>query len=82
MMQKGDSLKHSFENEDKFSVNDYIDEKVRWYNEAGSLSEDWQALRVYNGLDDHLKVRITMKQIETNTIEDLRNQVAEHRETA
>ena len=82
MMQKGDSLKHSFENEDKFSVNDYIDEKVRWYNEAGSLSEDWQALRVYNGLDDHLKVRITMKQIETNTIEDLRNQVAEHREAA
>ncbi|KAI2635529.1 hypothetical protein GGS21DRAFT_490194 [Xylaria nigripes] len=82
MMRKGDSITHSFEKEDQFSVNDYIDEKVKWYNEAGSLSEDWQALRVYNGLDDHLKAKITMYQTESNTVQDLREQVAEQKDAA
>lgn len=81
MMKKGDSLTHSFANKD-MSVDDYIDEKLKWYNEAGQLSEDWKTLRVYNGLDPKLKAKITMSQDYVNTLANLRHQVADHRETA
>ncbi|KAF2963382.1 hypothetical protein GQX73_g10197 [Xylaria multiplex] len=82
MMQRGDRVTHSFENEENFSANDYLDEKIKWYNEAGSLTEDWQALRAYNGLDEHLKTRIAMKTSTTNTMKELRDKVAENHEAA
>ncbi|KAI1820374.1 hypothetical protein F4861DRAFT_543008 [Xylaria intraflava] len=82
MMRKGDQITHSFTNEDTFSVYDYIDEKLKWYTEAGNLSEDWQTLRIYNNLDDHLKARVTTRLDCDNTIADLRQQISVHKDAA
>ncbi|KAJ8127870.1 hypothetical protein O1611_g5767 [Lasiodiplodia mahajangana] len=79
-MKLADNEKHSFADQTK-SVDDYIDNKVKYYNEMGCVDEDYIACRVYDDLDTHLKVLVKMQKT-GNTVQDLRQQVSTGRHLA
>ncbi|KAI8950907.1 hypothetical protein F4801DRAFT_579023 [Xylaria longipes] len=61
-MRLADNEKHSFANEQERPVDQYIDDKVKYCREMGGADEDYIARRVYEHLDDNLKLLSTIRQ--------------------
>ncbi|KAG5941963.1 hypothetical protein E4U53_007310 [Claviceps sorghi] len=54
MLMKADRLKHSFAKEDDLSLQDYIDQKIAMFIEAGNIDDDQIARRLVMGVDPSL----------------------------
>lgn len=61
-MAEADDLNHSFADEDKLTLRQYIDRKLTLYNETGEMDEDAKARRIVMGVDPILANLIEIKE--------------------
>ncbi|TAQ88263.1 hypothetical protein B7494_g3406 [Chlorociboria aeruginascens] len=74
-LEEADSLKHSFADETKLDVRQYLTRKTQLYMEAGENNQDAVVRRLYRGLDPTLAAAVRLRS--KNTIAEFCAQVYE-----
>jgi hypothetical protein len=68
-LKEADELTHSFAEESKFNVHQYITKKTQLYSEAGEVNEDLIVQRLHGGLDPTLAVAVQLSSFQNTVAE-------------